>query len=78
ARVGGKRGAQDEVSVIDPWLDRQGTHLQEKIAEQYSKYPELQLIRDLSTRLALARMAGISPSHQAQTFTGILSALREL
>ncbi|MBW8455861.1 MAG: AAA family ATPase [Pseudomonas sp.] len=78
ARVGGKRGAQDEVSVIDPWLDRQRSHLQEKIAEQYSKYPELQLIRDLSTRLALARMAGISPSHQAQTFTGILNALREL
>lgn len=78
ARVGGKRGAKDEGSVIDPWLDRQGSHLQEKIAEQYSKYPELQRIRHLSTRLALARIAGTSPTHQAATFTGILDALREL
>ncbi|MBX9756545.1 MAG: AAA family ATPase [Pseudomonadaceae bacterium] len=78
ARVGGKRGGQDEGSVIDPWLDRQGSHLQKQIAEQYSKYPELECIRDLSTRLALARIAGTSPSHQAETFTGILDALREL
>ncbi len=78
ARVGGKRGAQDKGSAIDPWLDRQGSHLQEKIAEQYRKYPELEHLRDLSTQLALARISDTSPSHQAETFTSILNALREL
>lgn len=78
ARVGGKRGAQDEGSLIDPWLDRQVTHLQDKIAEQYHKYPELERVRNLSTRLAMARIAGASPSHRAETFASILSGLREL
>ena len=78
ARVGGKRRAQEEGSVIDPWLDRQVAHLQEKIAEQYQKYPELERVRDLSTQLALARIAGSSPSRQAETFSDILDGLREL
>ncbi|MBF7728604.1 DEAD/DEAH box helicase [Pseudomonas sp. N040] len=78
ARVGGKRGAQDDGPVIDPWLDRQVNHLQEKVAEQYSKYPELERLRDLSTQLALARISGTSPTLQAETFASILDALREL
>ncbi|MGM1051032.1 MAG: DEAD/DEAH box helicase [Pseudomonadota bacterium] len=78
ARVGGKRGMQDDGLVIDPWLDRQVTHLKTKIAEQYQKYPELERVRDLSIRLALARVAGSPPDRQAETFAGILGKLREL
>jgi hypothetical protein len=78
ARVGGKRGAGDDESLIDPWLERHATHLQEKIAAEYSKYPELERIKDLSSRLALARVAGASPAHQADEFSNILLGLREL
>ncbi|MDF5954159.1 AAA domain-containing protein [Pseudomonas aeruginosa] len=31
ARVGGKRSASDEASLIDPWLERHVAHLQEKL-----------------------------------------------
>ncbi|MCL5042056.1 MAG: AAA domain-containing protein [Gammaproteobacteria bacterium] len=78
ARVGGKRGAQEEDSLIDPWLDRQVEHLQGKVIEQYGKYPELELVRNLSTQLALARIAGASPGSQAESFVSILNGLREL
>ncbi|MCY1265471.1 putative DNA helicase [compost metagenome] len=78
ARVGGKRGASDEASLIDPWLERHVAHLQEKITTEYSKYPELESIRDLSTRLALARVVGASPAQQAEVFDRILNGLRDL
>lgn len=78
ARVGGKRGASDEASLIDPWLERHVAHLQEKITTEYSKYPELESIRDLSTRLALARVVGASPAQQAEVFDRILDGLRDL
>ncbi len=78
ARVGGKRGANDEASLIDPWLERHAAHLQEKISTEYSKYPELEFIRDLSTRLALARVVGASPVQQAEAFDHILDGLRGL
>lgn len=78
ARVGGKRGASDGASLIDPWLERHAAHLQEKITAEYSKYPELELIRDLSIRLALARVVGVSPVQQAEAFNRILDGLRGL
>ncbi|MEA9426162.1 DEAD/DEAH box helicase [Aeromonas caviae] len=78
ARVGGKRGANDEASLIDPWLERHAAHLQEKISTEYSKYPELECIRDLSTRLAMARVVGASPVQQAEAFDRILDGLRDL
>ena len=78
ARVGGKRGAHEEGSVIDPWLDRQASHLQNKIAEEYKKHPELERARGLSTRLALARISRATPARQAETFVGILEELRAL
>ncbi|WP_178081690.1 DEAD/DEAH box helicase [Pseudomonas sp. FFUP_PS_473] len=78
ARVGGKRGASDEGALIDPWLERHAAHLQEKITAEYSKYPELELIRDLSTKLALARVVGVSPAQQAEAFDRILDGLRGL
>ncbi|ELN4703286.1 hypothetical protein RZ740_004806, partial [Escherichia coli] len=78
ARVGGKRGASDEASLIDPWLERHVAHLQEKITAEYSKYPELERIRELSTRLALARVVGASPVQQGEAFNRILDGLRDL
>ncbi|MGV8863185.1 MAG: DEAD/DEAH box helicase [Pseudomonas sp.] len=78
ARVGGKRGANDEAALIDPWLERQAAHLQEKIASEYCKYPELDLVRELSVRLALARVSGALPAQQAQAFECILDGLRDL
>ncbi|HCF7180077.1 TPA: hypothetical protein NIJ36_000022 [Pseudomonas aeruginosa] len=78
ARVGGKRGASDEASLIDPRLERHVAHLQEKITTEYSKYPELESIRDLSTRLALSRVVGASPAQQAEVFDRILDGLRDL
>lgn len=78
ARVGGRRDAQDVSSTIDPWLDRQVTHLREQIDTQYEKYPELARVRELSIRLALARVAGNTPERQFETFTSILLELREL
>ena len=78
ARVGGKRGSQDGDSVLDPWLERQVTHLQSSIAKQYQKYPELERVRDLSTQLALARLVGNSPDRQVENFGRILDELREL
>ncbi|GJN55079.1 DEAD/DEAH box helicase [Pseudomonas tohonis] len=78
ARVGGKRGASDEASLIDPWLERHVAHLQEKITAEYSKYPELERIRELSTRLALARVVGASPVQQGEAFDRILDGLRDL
>lgn len=78
ARVGGKRGAHDETALIDPWLERQAVHLQEKINAEYCKYPELELVRELSTKLALARVLGALPAQQAQAFQSILDGLREL
>lgn len=78
ARVGGKRGASDDESLIDPWLERHAAHLQEKISAEYDKYPELECVRDLSTRLALARVAGASPIQQAEAFGTILHGLRDL
>ncbi|HCL3239866.1 TPA: AAA family ATPase, partial [Pseudomonas aeruginosa] len=78
ARVGGKRSASDEASLIDPWLERHVAHLQEKITTEYSKYPELERIRDLSTRLALARVVGASPAQQVEVFDRILDGLRGL
>lgn len=78
ARVGGKRGTNDEAMLIDPWLERQAAHLQEKIAAEYRKYPELELVRGLSVKLALARVSGALPSQQAQAFESILAGLRDL
>jgi len=78
ARVGGKRGASDEGALIDSWLERQAVHLQEKIAREYCKYPELERVRDLSTKLALARVNGASPAQQAEAFGSILDGLRDL
>lgn len=78
ARVGGKRGAGDDESLIDPWLERNATHLQEKIVAEYSKYPELERIKGLSSKLALARVTGASPAHKADEFSNVLLGLREL
>lgn len=78
ARVGGKRAANDEGALIDPWLERQAAHLQEKIAEEYRKYPELEQVRNLSARLALARVVGASTVQQAEAFERILEDLRDL
>lgn len=78
ARVGGKRGAQSEDAVIDPWLDRQIAHLQTQISQQYQDFPELEYVRDLSTQLALARVFSGSHHVQAEMFLRILDGLREL
>jgi len=78
ARVGGKRGAGDEVSLIDPWLEQRVAHLQDKIAKEYHKYPELERIRELSAKLALARVVGASPMQQAEAFGCILDGLQAL
>lgn len=78
ARVGGKRGANDDESLIDPWLERHAAHLQEKISAEYDKYPELECVKDLSTRLALARVTGASPTQQTEAFGSILHGLRDL
>lgn len=78
ARVGGKRGAQNEDAVIDPWLDRQITHLKTQINEQYQEYPELEYVRDLSSQLALARVSSGTHHGQAEMFLSILDGLRKL
>lgn len=78
ARVGGKRGSQDGDSVLDPWLERQVAHLQNSIAEQYQKYPELERVRDLSIQLAMARIESNSPDRQVENFGRILDELRGL
>lgn len=78
ARVGGKRGAQNEDAAIDPWLDRQITHLQTQINDQYQKYPELEYVRDLSSQLALARVSSGTHHGQAEMFLSILDGLRKL
>ncbi len=78
ARVGGKRGASEGESLLEPWLERHAAHLQGKISTEYGKYPELEFVRDLSIRLALARVAGASPTQQAEVFPTILHRLRDL
>ena len=77
-RVGGKRGAEVDGSLIDPWLERQAAHLQEKISAEYRKYPELERVKELTTTLALARVNGVSPVQQVEAFGSILQGLQEL
>lgn len=77
-RVGGKRGAGDEDALIDPWIDRHASHLREKIAAEYMKYPELARVKELSERLALARIAGTSLARLADELDSILAGLRDL
>lgn len=78
ARVGGKRGASDEDSLIDSWLDRHVSQLQGKISAEYAKYPELEHIKNLSSRLALIRVTGTSTGLQAEEFRKVLLGLRSL
>lgn len=77
-RVGGKRGSGDEDALIAPWIDRHASHLKEKIAAEYVKYPELARVKELSERLALARVAGTSPARLADELDSILEGLRDL
>ena len=77
-RVGGKRGAADEVALIDPWLDRQTAHLKEKIELEYERYPELEKIKKLSEALTFARVAGYEPARLADELQRILDGVREL
>lgn len=53
ARVGGKHGESDQAALIEPWLERQAAHLHRKIAQEYSRFPELEQLRAISARLAL-------------------------
>lgn len=77
-RVGGKRGSGDEETLIDPWLDRQTSYLQEKVAAEYEKYPELKKIKELSEALAFIRVAGYEPDRLADELEQILTGVREL
>jgi DNA polymerase III delta prime subunit len=77
-RVGGKRGSGDEEALIDPWLDRHTSYLQEKVAAEYEKYPELKKIKELSEALAFIRVAGYEPDRLADELEKILTGVREL
>lgn len=78
ARVGGKHGESDQAALIEPWLERQAAHLHRKIAQEYSRFPELEQLRAISARLALARVASTGPAQQADEFQRLLHDLREL
>ncbi|WP_348687863.1 DEAD/DEAH box helicase [Aeromonas bestiarum] len=78
ARVGGRRISAEDESPLTPWLARHAGHLQEKIADQYQRYPELKTIADLSSRLALLRLANDLPQQRAESFTRILQDLKTL
>lgn len=78
ARVGGRRNSDEDESLIDPWLARHASHLQEKIAEQYQRYPELKTIADLSSRLVLLRLANDLPQQRLEAFTRLLQELKIL
>lgn len=78
ARVGGRRISAEDESPLDPWLARHASHLQEKITDQYQRYPELKTIADLSSRLALLRLANDLPQQRAEVFTRILQELKTL
>ncbi len=77
-RVGGKRGSSEEDNPIDPWIEAQRDHLQSKIVAEYAKYPEMELIKGLSHKLALVRITRCSPVELAQIFIDVLDVAREL
>jgi hypothetical protein len=77
-RVGGKRGSADDERLIDPWLERHTSYLQEKIAVEYQRYPELKRIKDLSEALAFVRVSGYEPDRLAGELKGILTGVQEL
>ena len=77
-RVGGKRGSGDDETLIDPWLDQQARHLQEKIAEEYEKYPELKRLKGISETLAFIRVAGYDASRLADELEEVLVGVQEL
>lgn len=77
-RVGGKRGSGDEESLIDPWLERHTSYINEKVAAEYEKYPELKKIKELSEALAFVRVAGYEPVRLADELEQVLTGVREL
>tara|TARA_R110001592_G_scaffold272527_1_gene539320 strand:- start:5755 stop:9150 length:3396 start_codon:yes stop_codon:yes gene_type:complete len=77
-RVGGKRRAGDDETLIDPWLERQTNYLQEKVDAEYARYPELKKIKELSEALAFIRVAGYEPDRLANELEKILSGVQEL
>ena len=77
-RVGGKRGSGDEEALIDPWLERHTSYLQEKVGAEYEKYPELKKIKALSEALAFIRVAGYEPERLAGELEKILAGVRAL
>ncbi|GLR62804.1 DEAD/DEAH box helicase [Marinospirillum insulare] len=78
ARVGGKGGAEKDQKLIDPWVENLKSHLEGKVEAEYKKYPELQLIRGLSEKLALMRIAGFEPERMADELDKLLQAIPEL
>ncbi len=78
ARVGGKRGDSDAEERITPWIEQRASHLRNKIAAEYVKCPELMRVKELSDRLALARVTGTSPARLLDELEGILQGLRDL
>ncbi|MEH9035986.1 hypothetical protein RAF97_26185, partial [Klebsiella quasipneumoniae subsp. similipneumoniae] len=78
SRVGGRRASVEDESPLDPWLSRHASHLQEKIADQYQRYPELKTIADLTSRLALQRLANDLPQQRAEAFSHIYQDVNSL
>lgn len=78
ARVGGKDGGVKDQKLIDPWLENLKSHLEDKIAAEYKKYPELQLIKGLSEKLALIRVAGLKPERLASELDQALQDIQKL
>lgn len=77
-RVGERRGKVPSEALIDPWLDRHSTYLQDIITQEYVKYPELKQIKMLSQKIAIVRVSGASLATRIKEFSGILQSLREL
>ena len=76
-RVGGKRSDGDEDN-LDPWFERQATHLRERISTEYAKYPELERIKLLSQTLAMTRITRCTQIELAEAFTDMLAMARDL
>ncbi|WNL42739.1 AAA domain-containing protein [Halomonas sp. PAMB 3264] len=77
-RIGGKRGSGDDEALIVPWLERQTSYLQEKVATEYEKYPELKKLKEISETMAFIRVAGYEPYRLAEELEKILAGVKAL
>lgn len=77
-RIGGRRRDDDEDNRIDPWLEQQVEHLQDKIAQEYERYPELEPVSRLSQALIMTRISSFTPAERAEAFKDMLATARSL